>query len=192
MGEVFLVRHGATEWSENGRHTGVTDLELCPSGEKAATAVGARLANRDIGLVLTSPMKRARETCRLAGLSGQAEVTTDLCEWNYGEYEGRTTKDIRTERPGWSVWTDETPGGESAAEVGARVDRVIERARGVECDVVLFAHGHVLRVLGARWIALPPQDGMRLALSTASICVLGYERETPVLDRWNDVSHLRG
>ncbi len=194
MPELYLVRHGETEWSRSGQHTGTTDLPLTEAGVAAARALRSMLGHLDNPLVLTSPLQRARETCRLAGLDASAQVTADLVEWNYGDYEGRTTPDIRAERPGWLLWRDGAPGGEVAAEVGRRVDRVIEQVRGAARnggrDAVVFAHGHVLRVLGARWIGLPPQDGSRFALSTASVCELGWEREIPVFRRWNDTSHL--
>ena len=186
---VLLVRHGDTEWSRSGQHTSRTDLPLLPSGEAAATALGERLRKYDFALVLASPMQRARETARLAGLDAHVEVTEDLVELGYGEYEGRTTPEIREERPGWSIWTDGAPGGESLADAGARVDRVIARAEAAGGDVALFAHGHILRIVGARWLGLPPATASGLALSTASLCMLGYERERRVIWLWNDTSH---
>ena len=140
--------------------------------------------------MLTSPLSRAAETCRLAGLGDLAETREELLEWDYGEYEGRTTAEIREERPGWYLWSDGCPNGETAAEVGARVDRLIAELRGVDGDVALFAHGHLLRTLGARWAELPPEEGGRLFLSTASLCELGWEREVPVIRLWNDTSHV--
>lgn len=190
MTRAWLARHGETEWSRSGRHTGVTDLELTPAGEAAATALGRRLAGRHFSAVVASPLARARRTCELAGYGTQMTLDADLAEWNYGTDEGRTTSQIRAERPGWTVWADGAAGGETAADVGARADRVISRIRAIDGDVLLFAHGHVLRVLAARWLDLPPSDGARLALSTAALCILGYERETPVLDRWNDNGSL--
>ncbi len=186
---VFLVRHGETEWSRSGQHTSSTDLPLLASGESDAEALGRRLHAYDLALVLTSPMLRARETARLAGLGDAVEVTEDLVELGYGEYEGRTTRDIRRERPGWSVWTDGAPGGEPLGEAGARADRVIERAVAADGDVALFAHGHILRIVGARWLGLPPEAAAGLALSTASLCTLGFERERRVIWLWNDTSH---
>jgi broad specificity phosphatase PhoE len=183
--QVVLVRHGQTEWSVSGQHTGSTDVPLTEDGRRHARALGARLAGWRFAKVLTSPMARAIETCRLAGLGDQAEITEDLREWDYGGYEGLRTVDIRKERPGWDLWRDGVPGGETVEEVGRRADRVIEAAGAVDGDVALFAHGHILRVTGARWIALPPDHGARLALSTAAISVLGWERETAVLERWN-------
>ncbi len=189
-GDVWLVRHGPTEWSQNGRHTGRTDLPLTPEGEADAAAVRAVLAGREFGLVLASPRQRAIKTAELAGCT--PEVDPDLQEWDYGEYEGRRSVEIRQERPGWSIWNDGVIGGESAAEVGARADRVIARARGVAGDTLLFAHGHLLRVLGARWVGADPTAGQHLLLGTAAVCILSYERETPALSRWNDTSHLDG
>jgi probable phosphoglycerate mutase len=190
VAEIVLVRHGETEWSRDGRHTGNTDIPLTEEGRAKAKLVGAALAGRRFSLVLTSPLERARETCRQASLEAPVEVLDDLREWDYGEYEGRTTAEIRSERPGWSLWTDGAPGGETAGEVGRRADRVLTKLDGVEGDAAVFAHGHVLRVLAARWLGLPAQDGRLFALGTAAISVLGYERETRVLVRWNDTSHL--
>lgn len=184
---LWLVRHGQTEWSESGRHTGWTDVPLLPFGRAQAEAVGARLAKEvpEASLVLTSPLARASETCRLAGYGGGAERCADLVEWNYGEYEGLTTDEIRGGRPGWSLWADGVPGGESAAEVGRRADRVIERAKGADGDVLLFSHGHLLRVLASRWVGLPPIGGRLFALGAGAVSVLGWEREAPVVLRWN-------
>jgi broad specificity phosphatase PhoE len=182
---VFLVRHGETEWSASGKHTSRTDVELTEEGERAARALGERLAGQQFELVLTSPMRRARETCELAGLGDRAEVDVDLKEFDYGDYEGLTTPDIREEQPGWYLWTDGAPGGETASQVGARADRVIERAIAANGDVAIFAHGHLLRVLGARWIELGPECGGLLALDTAAVCELGFERERRVLWLWN-------
>jgi broad specificity phosphatase PhoE len=185
VNQVVLVRHGQTEWSLSGQHTGTTDIPLTDEGERHARALGDRLSGWQFARVLSSPLARAVETCRLAGLGERAETTDDLREWDYGDYEGVRTVDIRKDRPGWDLWKDGVPGGETVDDVGRRADRVIEAARSAEGDVALFAHGHVLRVVGARWIGLPPDHGARLALSTASISVLGWERETPVVDRWN-------
>lgn len=188
MNRLVLVRHGETEWSLSGRHTGVTDIPLTDEGRRHAEALGARLARWRFSLVLTSPLSRATETCGLAGLGDRAQTTDDLREWDYGDYEGRRTTDIRQERPGWDLWTDGVPNGETLASVGARADRVVERAGAARGDVALFAHGHVLRVLGARWIGLPPAGGRLLALTTASVSVLGWERETAVIEGWNDTT----
>jgi broad specificity phosphatase PhoE len=185
--EIVLVRHGETEWAKLGRHTGRTDIPLTDEGCAQAELAGRRLDGREFALVLTSPLGRASDTCRLAGLAGAAEHDEDLLEWDYGEYEGRRTVDIRIDRPGWTLWDDGVPGGETATQVGARVDRVIERAAAADGDVALFAHGHVLRVLGARWLGLDPTGGRYFALSPATLSVLGYERETRVFLRWNDL-----
>jgi broad specificity phosphatase PhoE len=188
--KVVLARHGETEWSATGKHTSVTDVPLNEVGRRAAERLGERLAGREFALVLTSPRARARETCELAGFGAAAQVDDDLVEFDYGEYEGRTTPEIREEVPGWSVWRDGSPGGETAEQVGARADRVIERALAAGGDVALFAHGHLLRVLGARWIGLPAVAGGNLALSTGSLCELGFERERRAIWVWNDTSHL--
>jgi broad specificity phosphatase PhoE len=183
--EVVLVRHGETEWSRSGQHTGVTDLPLLPEGEAQAREVAPKLAGREFALVLTSPMQRARRTAELAGFGDRAEVDDDLRERNYGDYEGRTTKDIRKERPGWDVWRDDCPGGETLEQLAARADRVIERALAADGDTLVFAHSHLLRTLGARWIGLAPDGGGKLVLSTATLSTLGFERERRVLRGWN-------
>lgn len=183
--EVVLVRHGETEWSRSGRHTGRTDIPLSDQGRKDAARVGAILRPRRLALVLTSPLSRATETCRIAGLGEEAHVREELREWDYGAYEGRTTLEIRRQVPGWSVWTGQVPDGESVQEVSARADRVLGEIRSTEGDVAIFAHGHLIRVLTARWLGLPPQDGRLFALDTATVSVLGYERETPVIRSWN-------
>lgn len=184
-GRLIVVRHGETEWSRTGRHTGRTDVPLEPLGAQQAAAVGRCLAGTPVALVLSSPLTRAVDTCRLAGFGDRMELTDDLLEWDYGAYEGRTTDDICRERPGWTLWADGVPGGETATEVGRRVDRVIERARSIVGDTLCVAHGHVLRVLAARWVGLPPVGGRLWALEAGSIGVLGWERETPVTSRWN-------
>jgi broad specificity phosphatase PhoE len=184
--EIVLVRHGETEWSRAGKHTGRTDVPLTEQGRREAEAVGAALRERQFELVLTSPLARAADTCRLAGLGDVAVRRDELREWDYGAYEGRRTVDIREERPGWTLWSDGVPEGETAAEVGARVDRVIAELRGLAGDAALFAHGHLLRVLTARWLGLEPTAGRLLALDAGTISVLGYERETPVIRLWND------
>jgi broad specificity phosphatase PhoE len=183
--EVVLVRHGETEWSRDGKHTGRTDVPLTDEGRRQAAALGGYLGSRRFALVLTSPLARAKETCRLAGLEDVAQERTDLVEWDYGAYEGRTTAEIREERPGWTLWGDGVPGGETAQEVGVRADRLIVELRGADGDAAVFAHGHFLRVLAARWLGLEPADGRLFALDTATISVLGYERETPVVRLWN-------
>jgi probable phosphoglycerate mutase len=188
--EILLARHGETEWSAGGRHTGRTDIPLTDEGRRQAVKLGDRLRGRELALVLSSPLERALETCRLAGLEDRAELRPELMEWDYGSYEGLTTPEIRESVPGWTVWTHPTPGGETAAEVGARVDRVVEEVAALEGDAAVFAHGHLLRVLGARWIGLPPESGALLALSTATLSTLGWEREQRVVRLWNDGSHL--
>jgi len=188
--EIVIVRHGETEWTLSRQHTGTTNIPLTDNGRRQAEAVGTRLAGRNFDLVLSSPLDRAVETCRLAGFGDAPEISDDLLEWNYGEYEGITTADIRKTDPDWDLWRDGGPGGETAAQVGARVDRVIARLRDLDGSAIVFAHGHLLRVLAARWIEQPPELGGRLALSTATIGVLGRERETPVIWRWNDGAHL--
>ena len=182
--EVWLVRHGETEWSRSGQHTGVTDLPLTPAGEEAARSLRARLESVGFDLVLSSPLQRARRTAELAGVEG-AEQEPDLVEWNYGDYEGRTTADIRTERADWSIWTDGAPGGESPEQLRQRVDRVVDRLRAVEGRALLVAHGHVLRALAARWIGAAVGLGVHLPLETARIGMLGYDRGVPTLERWN-------
>lgn len=179
-----IVRHGATEWSVSGQHTSATDLPLLPAGEQGAREVAARLAGQSFAEVLTSPLRRARHTAELVGHPG-AEVCDDLVEWGYGDYEGRTTAEIRESIPGWTLWTHGAPGGETAEEVAARCDRVIARVRASSGPVLLFAHGHVLRVLTARWLGLAPTEGRLFRLDTSTVSVLGHERETPALLRWN-------
>lgn len=189
---VFLARHGETTWSLSGQHTGLTDLPLTERGERNARALGNRLQGRDFVRVFTSPLQRARRTCELAGFGGNATVDPDLVEWNYGQYEGRTTADIRKERPDWQLFRDGCPGGESLDAIGDRADRVISRVRAVDGDVLLFSSGHILRILGARWLGLPPSGGGLLLLSTASLSKLGYEhgKIDPVIRLWNDVDHV--
>lgn len=183
--EVVLVRHGATEWSRSGQHTGTTDVPLLDEGRDEARALRAPLAERTFARVLCSPLSRARETCELAGLGERAEYRDDLVEWDYGDYEGLTSAQVREQVPDWTIWTHGAPNGEDAAAVGARADRVIAELESVDGDVAVFAHGHVLRVLGARWIELGPEQGARLRLATAGLAVLGYEHGRRALDRWN-------
>lgn len=182
--EVWLVRHGETEWSRQGRHTGITDLPLTAAGQSAARILRPLLAGTTFDLVLTSPLRRARETAELTGVA-DAQVEDDLVEWAYGEYEGRTRVDIRRDRPDWSIWTDGAPGGETPAQVSARVDRVIARCRAAQGRVLLVAHGHVLRSLAARWIQQPVSVGVHLPLETARLSVLSYDRGVSTLDQWN-------
>ena len=183
--QIWLVRHGETEWSLSGRHTGRTDIPLTDAGRRQAEALGRHLSGHAFARVLTSPLARARETCRLAGFGDVAEATDDLREWDYGIYEGRTTPDLRKTEPGWSIWTTAVAQGESVEHVGERARRVIEGATTASGDVALFAHAHILRILAACWLELPPVAGRLLALGTASISVLGYERETRVISVWN-------
>ena len=182
--EIVLVRHGETEWSRSMRHTGTTDLPLTDEGLRQAREVAPRLQGRAFALVLSSPLQRARRTAGLAGFP-DAEPDDDLRERDYGDYEGRTTKDIRRERPGWDVWRDDIPNGETLEQLAARADRVIERALRADGDTLIFAHSHLLRELGGRWIGLGPDGGGKLVLATATLSTLGYERERRVLRAWN-------
>lgn len=183
--QVFVVRHGETEWSLSGQHTGTTDLPLTDHGRQVARLLGPVLGKESFALILTSPLQRARETCRLAGFGDVVNIDPDLSEWNYGRYEGLTSAQIHATAPGWRLFRDGCPGGEQPGEVGARVDRVIAKARAVEGNVLLFAHGHVLRVFAARWLGLPPSGGQHLLLDTATVNVLGYYRDIPAIQRWN-------
>jgi probable phosphoglycerate mutase len=182
---VLAVRHGETAWSLNGQHTGTTDIPLTDNGRRLAQRMRRVLEKHTFGLVLCSPLQRARETCELAGLGNNALIDSDLAEWNYGKFEGLTPKQIQEIAPGWLIFRDGCPGGESPDDVGARVDRVIARARTADSDVALFAHGHILRVLGARWIGLPACSGQHFLLSTGTVCVLGYYRDVPAVRIWN-------
>lgn len=182
--ELWLVRHGETEWSRDHRHTSHTDLPLTDVWVEVAGHLEERLRDDEFELVLTSPRKRARRTAELAGFAG-AVVDEDLVEWEYGDYEGITTLEIRETVPGWTVWTHPTPGGEPPEQVTERLDRVVERVRRVRGRVLVFGHGHALRALTARWLGLPVGDGRLFRLDTSTICTLGYERETPVILRWN-------
>jgi len=179
------MRHGETEWSRSGAHTGRTDLPLTETGRERAVRMAALLEGTAFARVLTSPLGRARETCRLAGLGGAAEIDPNLREWDYGDFEGRTTADIQKELPDWSIWKQGPRNGETIGQVAARADAVIARAAEVDGNVALFAHGHLLRILAARWLGLEPRGGRLLALGTASVSVLGYERTTRVITRWN-------
>ncbi|HKE24035.1 MAG TPA: histidine phosphatase family protein [Bryobacteraceae bacterium] len=185
MPELWLIRHGETEWSLSGAHTGRTDIPLTENGRRQAEALGRALANHTFSLVLTSPLARARDTCALAGLGAQAEIDPHLREWDYGDYEGHTTQQIRERNPQWSLWRDGVPGGETIEQVAARADAAIARAAAAGGDAALFAHGHLLRILTARWLGLEPAAARLFALGTASISTLGYERETRVITRWN-------
>jgi broad specificity phosphatase PhoE len=182
---VVLARHGETEWSLSLRHTGKTDLPLTEEGRRQARALGPRLHAWKFAVVLTSPLQRALETCRLAGYGDPAQVRPDLVEWDYGRYEGLTSPEIEVLQPNWSLWRDGCPGGETAKDVGRRADRLLAEVRRVDGDVLLFAHGHVLRVLAARWLGEPPEGGRHYALQTATLSVLGYEHADPVIRLWN-------
>src|SRR5580704_11525097 len=179
--QLWLVRHGETKWSATGAHTGRTDLPLTPEGERQALQIREFFKGRHFALVLVSPLERARQTCRLAGYDSSAIVDSNLTEWDYGAYEGRTTPEIQIERPGWSLWRDGVPGGESIEQVTARTQAVLERVAACSGDVLLFAHSHTLRVLCCSWLGLPPEAGRLFALDTASVSTLGYERDTRVI-----------
>jgi broad specificity phosphatase PhoE len=183
---LWLVRHGETEWARLGRHTGRTDVPLTELGRAQAVAVGRKLKGQRFVEVLSSPLSRALETAQIAGFLSRVVLVDDLREWDYGADEGRTTLEIQAERPGWTIWNDGPRGGESIADVARRADRVIDRVRAQRGDALCFAHGHVLRVLTARWLRLPPNDGRLFELSTATLSVLGWERETATIERWNE------
>jgi probable phosphoglycerate mutase len=185
VSELLLARHAETEWSANGRHTSRTDLPLTDLGHALARRLAPDLADRRFALVLTSPLRRAIETCELAGLGAEAQVREELREWGYGDYEGFTTAEIQRERPGWSLWRDGCPNGEMAAEVGARADLVIAEVRAAGADAIAFGHGHMLRVLAARWLGLAPENGELFALATGTLGTLGYEHGTAVIRSWS-------
>ena len=184
-GKLWIVRHGETTWARLGRHTSRTDVPLTGVGREDARRLGRLLQAHSFALVISSPKRRALETARLAGFADRVEVADDLLEWDYGADEGRTTPEIRADRPGWIIWRDGPKGGETARHVAVRVDRVIARARAEAGDTLAFAHGHVLRALTARWLDLPVRDGRLFELGTATISILGWEREQPVIERWN-------
>ena len=183
--QVYLIRHGETEWSLSGQHTGITDLPLTENGRRVARLFEPVLARENFALVVTSPLERARKTCELAGLGERAEIEPDLMEWDYGEYEGLTTKNIRAQRPRWMLFTDGCPGGETPEQVGVRADRVIARVRAVKGNVALFAHGHIFRVFAARWLGLPAAAGCHFLLDTATLNILSYYQGIPAVQRWN-------
>jgi broad specificity phosphatase PhoE len=189
---VYLARHGETDWSLSGRHTGLTDLPLTERGERNALQLRKRLEGTAFAKVFTSPLQRASRTCALAGFTTGAEVLPELLEWNYGDYEGRRTSEIQAERPGWHLFRDGCPGGDTPAQVGERADRVVKKVRSIPGNVLLFSSGHFLRVLAVRWLSLSPEAGKYFLLSTASVSVLGYEHELsePVIRLWNDVRHV--
>ena len=182
---LSIVRHGATEWSVSGQHTGRTNIPLLPEGELQARATGKLLSDIDFSLVLCSPLERAQRTCELAGLREQAVLEDDLYEWDYGDYEGLTTAKIRETEPGWTIWNGPCPNGETIEQVSDRADRVIARVRAQSGNAIVFAHGHILRVLTARWCELAPVEGQRFVLDPATLSLLGWERETPAVLRWN-------
>ena len=189
---LYIARHGETAWSLSGQHTGLTDLPLTERGQSNARRLGNQLRGRSFAHVFTSPLQRARRTCELAGFGAEAEVDRDLLEWNYGDYEGLRTAEIHAKRPGWELFRDGCPGGESASDVGARADRMVDRVRAVQQDVLIFSSGHFLRVLAARWLGFEPQAGEHFLLSTASLSALSYEDDLtrPVIKFWNDLHHL--
>jgi len=189
---TYLARHGETAWSLSGQHTGLTDIPLTPQGEANAVALRERLRGMKFALVLTSPLQRARRTCEIAGFGGVAVVEPDLVEWNYGDYEGKRTAEILQARPDWRLFRDGCPGGESPGDVARRADRVIERARAANGDVLVFSSAHILRMVGARWLGLPPDGGRYFVLGTASLSALGYEHDMtePVVKCWNDTRHV--
>jgi probable phosphoglycerate mutase len=191
--QIYLARHGETEWSLSGQHTGRTDIPLTQNGERNGRSLGERLRGMRFAEVWTSPMQRARRTCELAGFGAQAQTDADLMEWDYGDYEGQRTADIRKQRPDWYLFRDGCPGGETPEAIGLRADRVVSRLRAVSDPVIIFSHGHFLRVLGARWLGLPVVDARLLLLTTASLSILGYEHnlEEPVLRLWNDDRHVQ-
>lgn len=194
LAEVYLARHGETAWTISRQHTGKSDIPLTERGEWNARSLGDRLRGMTFAKVIVSPLQRARKTSDLAGFGEGAEVDADLMEWDYGEYDGLTTAEIRARRPHWDLFRDGCPGGESVAAVGARADRVIARLRAIEGRTILFGHSHFFRVLAARWLGLPPGDGRSFLLGTASLSILGYEHsaDEPVIRLWNDDWHARG
>ena len=183
--QLWLIRHGETEWSLSGAHTSRTDIPLTARGEQRAEKIRDYLAHRKFSLVLTSPLQRARETCRIAGYSDVAQIEENLREWDYGIFEGRTTADIRKDQPDWSIWDSPVPEGEPVEHVAARAQKVIDRALQAGGDVALFAHAHILRILAATWLGLEPRGGRLFALGTGSVSTLGFERETRVISTWN-------
>jgi probable phosphoglycerate mutase len=190
---LYLARHGETAWSLSGQHTGLTDLPLTPRGEQSARSLGERLRGLTVAKVFTSPLQRAVRTCEIAGYGAAAEIDRDLVEWDYGKYEGLRTEEIRKERPNWELFHDGCPGGDSLALIGARADRVVNRVRAINGDVLLFSSGHILRVLTARWLGLGPEAGKYFVLSTASVSALSYEHNLtePVIRLLNDVGHVK-
>lgn len=189
--QVFLIRHGETAWSLTGQHTGTTDIPLTENGRRRAEKLRPILANKNFAGVFVSPLQRARATCELAGLGASAVIDPDLAEWNYGAYEGLTPAQIHVKAPGWLIFRDGCQGGETPAQIGARADRMIDRVRTIKGDVALFAHGHIFRVLVARWIGFPAGAGQHFLLDTGSLCVLGYYRDIPAVEIWNSPTRAR-
>jgi broad specificity phosphatase PhoE len=187
---LVLLRHGQTEWTVSRRHTGRTDIGLTDEGREEARDAGRRIAGMQFDRVVTSPLGRAIETCEIAGFGEQAEVDPSLSEWNYGTYEGLTTAEIQMEYPGWSLFSDGCPEGETAADVGKRVDPLVDAARAGDGNWLFVAHGHVLRVVGARWVGMAPDEGVMLNLGTAAVCVLGFEHDRPVITHWNETGRI--
>jgi probable phosphoglycerate mutase len=185
MQQVYLIRHGETEWSLSGQHTGITDIPLTENGRNMAGRLAPVLARETFARVLTSPLRRARETCELAGLGERAETDPDLLEWRYGDYEGLTPAQIHARTPGWLIFRDGCPGGENAEQVGARVDRLVASVRAVDGDAALFGHGHVFRVFAARWLGLPATAGCHFLLDPGTLSILSYYRGIPAVKRWN-------
>ena len=183
--KIYVVRHGETEWTLSGQHTGVTDIPLTENGRQTAKLWQRVFTKESFALVLTSPLQRARETCELSGLGDQADVDPDLVEWNYGEYEGLTRRQIHEKAPGWMIFADGAPGGETPAQVGARVDRTIDKVRAEKGNVALFAHGHFLRLFAARWLGLPATDGRHFLLDPGTLGILSYYQGIPAIQRWN-------
>jgi broad specificity phosphatase PhoE len=192
LSSIYLARHGETAWTISGQHTGLTDLALTERGEHNARRLGGLIADKTFARVFTSPLQRARRTCDLAGFGACAEVDSDLVEWNYGDYEGKTTAEIRAKRPDWNIFRDGCPGGESVGDIAGRADRVIARLRAINQDTLLFSSGHFLRVFAARWLGLEPSFGRFLLLTTATLSIVGYEhgRDEPVIRLWNDDRHV--
>ena len=186
--QLYLVRHGETEWSRDKKHTGRTDIPLTERGEEEARAVAPLLAGRELTRVVSSPLSRALETCRLAGLGDRVDTDAELLEWDYGDYDGITTAEIHETRPDWVLWRDGCPGGESPAEVGARADAFLSRIAGETGDVAVFGHGHMLRIVAARWLELEPAAGARFVLGTATLSVLGWEHDWHAIRTWNSVA----
>lgn len=188
--KIYLIRHGETEWTKSRQHTGLTDIPLTDEGRDQAKWIRERLKDKKFKKVFCSPLKRAEETCVIAGFGEEAHIDDDLVEWNYGDYEGKTGAEIREENPKWDIFIKGAPNGESTGDVSTRAQRVIARIRDIPGDVALFSSGHFLRALGARWLQMPISEGRHILLSTASICVLGYKRESPVIIMWNETETL--